>query len=1061
MLSASPPEPGQLVNVRSRQYVVTDIQASALPAHLSTLGVQSPMHLVSLSSVEDDGLGEELQVIWEIEPGIRLFEQSALPPPAGFDDPRHLDAFVDAVRWGVVSSADIQALQSPFRSGIDIEDYQLDPVVRALRMPRVNLLIADDVGLGKTIKAGLVAQELLLRHRARSLLVVCPASLQIQWREQMRDKFGLELKIVDARMMKALRRERGLHVNPWNHFPRLITSIDFLKRDRPMRLFRELLPKKGKPAYPRRFDLLIVDEAHNIAPPGTGYYAMPSRRTQAIQSIAPHFEHRLFLTATPHNGYPESFTALLELLDNQRFARAVRPTPAQLSAVMVRRLKSELPPNWDGTPRFPKRKIEPLEIDYPVSERDAHALLHRYSRLRRRAMSGDTETHATEFVLKLLKKRLLSSPAAFLITLEKHIETLREAGGKQKAPSRPLNLGILKRRLEAIEDDYADDEAYEESTQEAVDNATMAFQPPSDEENAALKALHDWAAEAANKPDAKARALIAYLNGVLRPGGRWRDERVLVFTEYRATQNWLHDLLAAEGLAKNDRLMLIYGGMSTDDRERIKAAFQADLKAAPVRLLLATDAASEGIDLQNHCHRLVHYEIPWNPNRLEQRNGRLDRHGQRSSEVQVHHFVPRGFEVAAGTPGNLDGDLELLMRAVMKVEQIREDLGKVGPVIAQQVEAAMLGKRTHLDTSAAEAEAAVPRRQLKFERNLRERIARLREQLRDSRRALRVSPHNIHHVVSVALALSRQPPLTEAELPGIWPDPNGKPGPCPVFNMPSLDGVWARCTEGLAHPHTGEVRPITFDHAVAQGRDDVVLVHLNHRLVQMATRLLRAEIWASDGGSHLNRVTARRIPDTVSTTPAVIAHGRLLVLGGDQHRLHEEIIAAGGLLREGRFKRLKVTAVNELLAAASDRPVPPGISRRLTELWPSIHAPLLRSLDARMKDRTRNLQTFIDERQTREIQDITDILRQLAETISAELSTEKPAQLALWPDPEREQLEKNRDGLAIRLEEIPEEIERETAAIRKRYRDPTPRRFPVCVSFLVPEKLCRQAEVND
>ncbi len=160
-------------------------------------------HLVTLTSVEDDALGEELQVIWELEPGARVIEKVA---PAGArpasTTPHRLDAFLDAVRWGAVSSADVRALQAPFRSGIDIEDYQLDPVVRAIQMPRVNLLIADDVGLGKTIEAGLVIQELILRHRARRVLVVCPASLQIQWRDQMRDKFGLEFRIVDSDLMQ-------------------------------------------------------------------------------------------------------------------------------------------------------------------------------------------------------------------------------------------------------------------------------------------------------------------------------------------------------------------------------------------------------------------------------------------------------------------------------------------------------------------------------------------------------------------------------------------------------------------------------------------------------------------------------------------------------------------------------------------------------------------------------------------------------------------------------------------------------------------------------------------
>ena len=180
------------------------------------------------------------------------------------------------MRWGAVSQADDRALQAPFRSGIEIDDYQLDPVVRALSMPRVNLLIADDVGLGKTIEAGLVVQELILRHRARTVLIVCPSSLQVQWKEEMRDKFGLEFRIVDSEPSADLRRKRGIHVNPWTHFPRLITSIDFLKRERPLRTFRETLPAGDQPTFPRAYDLLIVDEAHNVAPSGRGKYATDS-----------------------------------------------------------------------------------------------------------------------------------------------------------------------------------------------------------------------------------------------------------------------------------------------------------------------------------------------------------------------------------------------------------------------------------------------------------------------------------------------------------------------------------------------------------------------------------------------------------------------------------------------------------------------------------------------------------------------------------------------------------------------------------------------------------------
>src|SRR5437867_2607994 len=395
----SPPEQGQLVNVRSRQWIVNDVRPSTLPTIALKPTFNGPQNLLTLASVEDDGLGEELQVIWEIEPAARIIEKVALPEPTGFDPPDKLDAFLDAVRWGAASTADLKNIQSPFRSGIEIEDYQLDPVVRAIQMPRVNLLIADDVGLGKTIEAGMVALELIIRHRARRILIVVPSSLQLQWRDQMRDKFGLDFRIVDSDLMRELRRKRGIHVNPWTHLPRLITSIDFLKRERPLRLFKETLPAEGESIYPRRYDVLIVDEAHNCAPSGRGKHATDSLRTEAIRLLAPHFEHKLFLTATPHNGYSESFTALLELLDNQRFARGTPPDKKQLNAVMVRRLKSELPKDDFGQPRFPQRVLEALEVDYPQEEKRIHYGLREYTKLRQAKAEDNAEQSTRDSVL--------------------------------------------------------------------------------------------------------------------------------------------------------------------------------------------------------------------------------------------------------------------------------------------------------------------------------------------------------------------------------------------------------------------------------------------------------------------------------------------------------------------------------------------------------------------------------------------------------------------------------------------------------------------------------------
>ena len=1045
MMINSLPEQGQLVEVRHRRFVVTDVAKSSLPVDPLSTGKATPQHLVTLAAVDDEGAGDDLQVIWELEPGARIHDRVALPAPQGFDPPYRLDAFLNAVRWGAGSVADVRALQAPFRSGIDIEDYQLDPVVRAIQMPRANLLIADDVGLGKTIEAGLVIQELIFRQRARRIVVVCPAALQIQWQDQMRDKFGLEFRIVDSALMKDLRRKRGIHTNPWSHFPRLITSIDFLKRDQPMRLFREVLPADGELAYPRRFDLLIVDEAHNVAPPGHGHYAVDSLRTAAIRMLAPHFQHKLFLTATPHNGYAESFSALLELLDNQRFVRGVPPDRELLAAVMVRRMKSEVK-DWSGAHKFPARELRAIEVAYTPDEKQAHQWLQAYTRLRQDHPAGAAEHTATEFVLKLLKKRLLSSPAAFASTLAKHEQSL--ATSLQPSPTRSGGLnpsaGILKAMVEELEEGYADDGAYEEASLELTRTMTGLFRPASPAEQALLRQMRTWGERAALRPDSKARMLVDWLNQQIRPGGRWSDERVIIFTEYRTTQKWLQTILAAEGLATGERLMTMFGGMADDERERIKAAFLAHPGVSPVRILLATDAASEGIDLQLHCHRLIHYEIPWNPNRMEQRNGRIDRHGQRDNP-QIFHFAPQGYQQQAldgDVPvGELEGDLEFLMRAVYKVEQIREDLGKVGPVIADQVTEAMLGRRRRLQTESAERAAEPVRRMLKFERNLRAQMERLHAQLQETQQALHLSPENVLAVVEIGLELAGQPRLNQvAEQPG-W------------FTLPPLHGSWARSSAGLAHPHTGQIRPVTFDHNLARGRDDVVLVHLNHRLVQMALHLLRAEVWSSESYKNLHRVAVRLAPDHLASDPVVVAHARLVITGRDSHRLHEEIISAGGEIRQGRFRQLNVGQVQALLDGALDREPAAEVKKRLAALWPELAPSLVQALESRMRDRANSLSNTLALRADKEVADITAILRELERAIQAELQQPEVVQLELFSTAEREQYSRNVALLQARLGQIPGEIAQETAQIRAQFAEPQPRMFPVAVTFLVPEKL--------
>jgi len=386
-----------------------------------------------------------------------------------------------------------------------------------------------------------------------------------------------------------------------------------------------------------------------------------------------------------------------------------------------------------------------------------------------------------------------------------------------------------------------------------------------------------------------------------------------------------------------------------------------------------------------------------------------------------------------------------------KVEQIREDLGKVGPVIAQQVEEAMLGKRRRLDTAQAERENEPVRRMLKFERDLRAQISRHMEQLHETRQNMDFSPKNTEIIVETALELAGQRALIPTKLPQLTGEQNPVNDDS-VYELPALTGSWAACAEGLAHPHTGKIRPITFDHHVVNGRDDVVLAHLNHRLVQMSLRLLRAEVWSPASKKGLHRLTARVAADTALTDPAVIAFARLVVIGGDQNRLHEEILSAGGFLREGKFIRMNIGQVTNALQSATDQEPTAAVQQRLLDLYPRIIPSISSALEARCKDRMDGIQKLLAERSAFEAKSIESVLNELAGSIRRELDEPEVLQLELFTSEEKEQLNRNMDALRRRLATIPLEIEQEKAVIQKRFSAPQTRLFPVAVMFLVPEK---------
>lgn len=1043
-LSRQAPDPGQLVRVRGRQWVVSETRPE-----LTATGFARQETFVTLQPVDDDFSDRELRVVWELEPGAVLVEKAGLPKPAGHDTNRRLDDFLNALRWGVATNIDRKNLLAPFRSGIDLDSFQFVPLMRAVEMARANLLIADDVGLGKTIEAGLVIQELILRHRARTVLVVCPSAKQIDWQNEMREKFGLDFRIVNSEMLRQLRRERGPRVNPWSSFPRLIASMDWIKQGVGRKLLRDVLPPQ--PTYPRPFDILVVDEAQNVAPSGAGNYAMASLRTQAVRMLAPHFTHHLFLSATPHNGYRESFTALLELLDDQRFARTVEPDPKQLRQVMVRRLKRDIK-DREGKPFFPERALLPLEVDYTDEERDIHATLDALVKARLDAEDTPAGHMATRFVLILLKKRLFSSPAAFASTLAKVRRSLeaRRSAGAAPAPSR-RDIRYMADLIETARENAVDEEEADEAASEVIRLQGLGASGLGTDERALLDKLSSWAERNASRADSKAKAILRWIEEHLRPEGQWNNERLILFTEFRDTQAWLQNILAANGMAGN-RLALMHGSQTPEEREAVKAAFQASPEESPVRILLATDSASEGINLQNHCRYLIHVEIPWNPNVMEQRNGRIDRHGQRHDTVSILHPVGSGYRPDVLSPsGGVAGDAEYLLRTAQKVEAIRADLGAAGQVLADEIERTMLGQRRGGEEGAAarqrrERAAAV----MKAERDAAsQRAEEAYRTIREAMDSSQFSPPALVSAVQTALELAHQPPLEPGGLPGA---PEGSIWRMPHFGSDS----WSRCEQGLDHPFHHKRRPVTFDAEVARGRDDVVLQHLGSPLVQMSLRLLREELWKVSGTSHLHRIAVRALPGL--GMPALLVHSRLVVTGGDHRRIHEELVLAGGRLGPGGFLREEN---GETLKRWLESSVPlDGLSdeafARLAEQYNGSSSAILSAVEARSAKLVEDLNAKIARRCENEKKVVGELLDDLKTRLESELAkADQPqvGQLTLPGLTEAETQEVRRDVAALeaRLARIPEERRQEIELVERHYRSPDARTFPAAVVFLVPD----------
>lgn len=1068
------PKAGQVVRLRSRTWLVEDVEDG------SGYGTK-----VSLACLDDDAQGQLLSVVWEVELDGRIVSEEAWKDIGrrGFDPPRQFSAFLNTLRWNCVTATDPNLFQSPFRAGIRIDAYQLEPLRKALRLPRVNLFIADDVGLGKTIEAGLIANELLLRRRIRDIVVACPPSMILQWQEELETRFGLKFEIFDRNYMERIRRERGHAVNAWETFPRFLISHNLLIDETyvaPMRVWLDNL---------RPGSLLILDEAHHAAPSSSSKYAIDSQITKAVRNLANRFEHRLFLSATPHNGHSNSFSSLLEILDRERFIRGVKVIKENRDAVMIRRLKDDL--RSIGIKGFPFREIEQVDLPEDLGlkalpddtpELKLAVLLGEYRGMRSEAMAGATKRQRTHFDLLItqLQQRLLSSVEAFARSLRVHKKTMEKIWAKEsKLPAEP-NVHVASLQPVGSEDDRAElsEEELNLLNEQETERATLASAAGS-EASAAERALLDGMSRIAEAsrmlPDAKIAYLVKWIRENMYAGARlpgegnpvkgatWNNRRVIIFTEWDDTKRYVLQQLQAAifGTDLADaRIEVFHGPTPAQKREELKRAFNTPPEKHPLRILVCTDAAREGLNLQAHCYDLFHFDVPWNPARMEQRNGRIDRKLQPASTVYCRYFYY--------TQRPEDRVLRVLAR---KTRTIKEELGSFTDVVSQKLrigirreEADKLAKE--LDTLRDDEADKIRDEELEATRqrheDLRKEVGALERRIAESAKAINFDGNMLRDALSCSLE------LMGAE--GLKKDGNGR------YRLPDLelrrggDPNWTPTLDTLRIPpengkrdyqwrKDAHIRPVTFE--APEGIDEsVVQLHLSHRLVQRLLGRFSSQGFVYDD---LSRACFATSDDTL---PRVVLLGRLSVYGPQASRLHEELLTITarwippserkGVLapfgREGEARSMELLRQNLGDEKASGK-IPKSVLDRLAASVRQDVEELHAHLQPRGAEAMADAVGKLTKRGETEAAELTRILLDQRRRVVSEMDKNRDLRQMLLNLNDDEQRQREADIKYWRswLDNVDGDLQREPARIKDFYTVKSHRIEPVGIVYLWPQ----------
>ena len=489
-------------------------------------------------------------------------------------------------------------------AAMDVLPYQLDPTIKALSMPRQRLLIADAVGLGKTLEAGILVSELMRRGRAKRILVITTKSMLTQFQKEFWVRFTIPLVRLDSVGIQRIRSRIPTNHNPFHYYDKAIVSVDTLKQDREYRTYIEQ-------AY---WDVIVIDEAHNVARRGRGNSA--SLRSKLADRLASRSDSLIMLSATPHDGRAESFASLMNMLDPTAIANESNYTKEDIRDLYVRRFKKDVVGQL--LKKFPERQVLAVEANASKEEEKAFAILDDLK------LAGIDAKAATGKLFKTtLLKAMLSSPMACLETVQNRIK-----------------------RVEKTDDQRLDTDIAELKTLES-----------------ALQDIND-------KNFSKYQKLLHLITRSEDNGFTWKGtdpkDRIVIFTERLETMRFLKENLQRDLKLKEEAIATLDGGMPDIDLMNVIEKFGNE--KSPLRLIVATDVASEGINLHYFSHRLIHFDIPWSLMALQQRNGRVDRYGQ-EQQPQIRYLLTRS------TNKRVDEAERIVSVLVRKDEQAIKNIG--------------------------------------------------------------------------------------------------------------------------------------------------------------------------------------------------------------------------------------------------------------------------------------------------------------------------------------------------------------------------------------------------